>query len=528
MKNQGAAQCVVIGSGPSGIACAKALLERGAAVTIVDIGMELERDIQLKVQALAAQDPSGWTEGQIDSLKAPLEFTLSSEAPLKTVFRSSYPYQHPNPTRFQQTDTRCVVSQAKGGLSTVWGGHVMRYAAAQIRHWPVSNEDLDAGYAAAARMIKPTRPKGYDAIDDYFPTPYGYTHDHNLTHQGEFLLQKAVKYKAQLKKQGVVIGKSRLALSGGCKEVGLCLSGCPFYSIFQADRWLEETLQVEGALRYLGGREVIKIQGNILTGILRASGETFELTARKFFLAAGPLGSARIVFESLGLQELELPLAYHPYALTPLLFFKNFGGAPQERRHTLAQLFMEAWFPSVSQHPVHNQVSTYNPHIKEAVDALLTCYRLQAFAPWVCKLLLGRLGAVQSYLHSHEGGKITMNFRKTPEGTVLVLESPNSTQVHQKFGAFFRRTLGAFMRVGILPLFFMSKIGKPGTGNHIGACFPMAHQPGPLQTDVMGQLRQLPTLHIVDASVLPDLPAQTITFAIMANAHRIGSKCALE
>ncbi len=136
---------MVIGSGLSGIACAKALLERGAAVTIVDIGVELERDIQHKVQALATQDPSKWTEGQIDSLKAPLEFTRSSGVPLKTVFRSSYPYQQPDPVRFQQTDTRCVVSQAKGVLSAVWGGHVIRYAAAQIRHWPVSNEDLDAG-----------------------------------------------------------------------------------------------------------------------------------------------------------------------------------------------------------------------------------------------------------------------------------------------------------------------------------------------------------------------------------------------
>lgn len=528
MKDQRSAECVVIGSGPSGIACAKALLERGAVVTIVDIGMELERDIQLKVQALATQDPSKWTESQIDSLKAPLEFTRSSEAPLKTVFRSSFPYQAPDPMRFQQTDTRCVVSQAKGGLSTVWGGHVMRYAAAEISHWPISNADLDAGYAAAARIMKPTRPKDKDAIDEYFPAPYSYTHDHNLTRQGEILLSKAAQNEALFRKRGVVIGKSRLALSGGCKEVGLCLSGCPFFSIFQADRWLEETLQVEGALRYLGGREVIKIQGNTLTGILRASGEPFELTAQKFFLAAGPLGSARVVFESLGLQELELPLAYHPYALTPLLFFNNDVGAPRERRHTLAQLYMEAWFPSVSRYPVHNQISTYNPHIKDVVDTLLKSYRLQAVAPWVSKFLLGRLGAVQSYLHSDEGGKITINFRKTPDGTMLILDSPNSTQVHQKFGAFFRHALGAFVRLGVLPLFFMSKIGKPGTGNHIGSCFPMAHQPGDLQTDVMGQLPTLPTMHIVDASVLPDLPAQTITFAIMANAHRIGSKCTLE
>ena len=71
---------------------------------------------------------------------------------------------------------------------------------------------------------------------------------------------------ALLNKHGVVVGKSRLALSVGCKEVGLCLSGCPFFSIFQADRWLEETLQGESELQYLGGREVVKIHGNKLSG----------------------------------------------------------------------------------------------------------------------------------------------------------------------------------------------------------------------------------------------------------------------
>ena len=528
MTGQRSVECVVIGSGPSGIACAKALLERGAAVTIVDIGVQLEDNIRRQVQAVASQDPSIWTESQIDSLKAPLEFTGRSEAPLKTVFRSSYPYQPPDPNQIQQTDTRCVVSQAKGGLSTVWGGHVMRYAHSDIKHWPVSLQDLDAGYAAAAQIIKPTRPKDNDSLDDLFPSPYSYTHDHNLSRQGETLLRKAKQNVELLKKHGVVVGKSRLALSGGCKEVGLCLSGCPFFSIFQADRWLEEAIQGENKLQYLGGREVVKIHGNKLSGVMRETGKPFELTAQKFFLAAGVLGTARIVFESLDLQELELPLAYHPYALTPLLFLKNEVEAPRERRHTLAQLFMEVWLPAVSQYPVHNQVSTYNAHIKDAVEALLKRFGLQALRPWFSKFLLGRLGAVQSYLHSNEGGMITIQFHKYLEGTLLKLAPPISSAVHQKFSTYFRQTLWQFLRLGALPLTFMSKIGKPGTGNHIGSCFPMAHQPGEFQTDGMGQLRQLPTLHIVDASVLPDLPAQTITFTIMANAYRIGSKCALK
>ena len=325
-----------------------------------------------------------------------------------------------------------------------------------------------------------------------------------------------------------MIGKSRLALSGGCKEVGLYLSGCPLLSIFQADRWLEETLQVEGALRYLGGREVIKIQGDTLTGILRASGKPFELIAQKFFLAAGPLGSATIVFESLGLQELELPLAYHPYALTPLLFFKIFGGTPRERRHTLPQLFMESWIRTVSAHPIHNALSTYNLYVKDTLLSLLARLKLAKLNPLVLRIFVGRLGAVQSYLHSEEGGSIRMFFTRQPTGSLLQLASPSHIRISRKFGTFFLKSFRHFLRLGALPLFFMSKVGKPGDGNHIGACFPMSKSPREWQTNTLGQLKGMQTVHIVDASVLPDLPAQTITFTIMANAYRIGSICSIE
>jgi choline dehydrogenase-like flavoprotein len=35
-------------------------------------------------------------------------------------------------------------------------------------------------------------------------------------------------------------------------------------------------------------------------------------------------------------------------------------------------------------------------------------------------------------------------------------------------------------------------------------------------------LRGWRRIHLVDASVLPDIPATQITFSVMANAHRIG------
>src|SRR5207247_7939782 len=49
----------------------------------------------------------------------------------------------------------------------------------------------------------------------------------------------------------------------------------------------------------------------------------------------------------------------------------------------------------------------------------------------------------------------------------------------------------------------------------------MSARPGPLQTDPTGVLFGTKRVHVVDGSVLPDLPAQNSTLTIMANARRV-------
>ena len=55
----------------------------------------------------------------------------------------------------------------------------------------------------------------------------------------------------------------------------------------------------------------------------------------------------------------------------------------------------------------------------------------------------------------------------------------------------------------------------------------MRHTPTSIESDTLGQLPDLPSVHIVDASVLPNLPSSTYTYTIMANAHRIASEVAI-
>ncbi len=53
----------------------------------------------------------------------------------------------------------------------------------------------------------------------------------------------------------------------------------------------------------------------------------------------------------------------------------------------------------------------------------------------------------------------------------------------------------------------------------------MAEEPKELETNRLGKLNQYKRVSIVDSSIFPTIPAQSITFSIMANAYRIATEC---
>ncbi len=77
--------------------------------------------------------------------------------------------------------------------------------------------------------------------------------------------------------------------------------------------------------------------------------------------------------------------------------------------------------------------------------------------------------------------------------------------------------------LGFIPIVPMIKVEHPGRGYHSGGSFPMSHHPRGFQSDTLGRPLGWERIHLVDASVFPTIPATTITYTIMANAHRIAT-----
>ena len=63
-----------------------------------------------------------------------------------------------------------------------------------------------------------------------------------------------------------------------------------------------------------------------------------------------------------------------------------------------------------------------------------------------------------------------------------------------------------------------------GRGFHTGGTFPRRERPEGMETDLLGRPAGFERVSAVDATVLPSIPATTITLTVMANAHRIASE----
>ena len=63
-----------------------------------------------------------------------------------------------------------------------------------------------------------------------------------------------------------------------------------------------------------------------------------------------------------------------------------------------------------------------------------------------------------------------------------------------------------------------------GGSQHLGSSFKMSKKPKIFETDTYGRPFGFKKIHVIDSTVLPNLPTATIVFASMSNSLRISKK----
>ncbi len=510
---------LIVGSGPSAIACAHALLKAGGQVTLLDAGLVLEPERQGRLTRLTGKRPADWSAADTAFLK---EGMTAGDAgiPLKRAYGSDFPYRHPlGATAVSCTNAETKPSFATGGLSTVWGSAVLPYRQQDLVGWPVTEKELAIGYRGVSEFM-PLAART-DDLAALFPL---YTERHAplpASQQAEGFLAQLRQNQARLNGQGVFFGSSRLAVKApGCVACGLCMYGCPLRLIYSTDSILPQ-LHATGRLHYRSGFTVTAVEEIgprvRVHGVLR-DGSRSTMEGDRAFLGAGLLNTTSILLRSLGLYDKPVPIFDSQYFLLPMLRLKGTKDVVRESLHTLAQAFVEILDPRVSPYTVHLQVYTYNELFREPVEAKLG--RLRRYFP--IEAFLGRLLLIQGYLHSAHSAKIEAALRKTNQGDELHLQGVENGQTHPILRRLVKKLVGLVPATGVVPLVPLLQLGPAGRGFHSGGSFPMSASPGEGQSDVLGRPYGFRRVHAVDSSVFSSIAATTITYTAMANAWRIG------
>jgi choline dehydrogenase-like flavoprotein len=519
---------VVIGSGPAGVAAAQALADAGRQVTVLDAGDTIEPGRMDAFDALARSEPEAWTPALVQSARNSFPVTIK-HVPLKPAYGSLFPYALDDsdlPVRCEHAET--LPSLALGGLSNAWGASMLAVRDCDIRDWPITVKELAPHYEAVLRFVPLAAER--DELAATLPLYTDLPHQLRRTPQMETVLRHMRAHAPSLRSAGFSVGAARLAVttsadhSSYCRYSGLCLHGCPYRSIYNAAHTLEALVRDCG-VTYHGGVYVDRLAPGDDSVVIHAHqrgtpSARVEFSASRVLVACGAVSSTRLMLTSLGRTSHTSHLVDSQYFLIPMVSGHAAPVRIATQGNTLAQIFLELNDERLTRNGVHMQLYGYNDLMLSSLAARLpiSAERLeQILAP-----VFGRLIIIQGYLHSHDSPGVVVHLGAGAVRLVGEDQRDAVRTVHRLI----RHLAKSARPLGLLPLPGLTQVGLPGKGNHLGGSLPMRPAPGELETDTTGRLPDWDRVHVVDAAVLPSVPATTVTLSVMANAHRIAAAAA--
>lgn len=506
---------LVVGSGPAGLASAKALQALGQSVELIDVAYDLESDIEQQAESLSHRRFQEWSNDECQKLFPP-PVASSSGVERRFHFGSDFPYRIPKQFRIDAHNCKTEFSHGLGGLGNVWGAAILPYSDRQLNDWPLKQKDLANSYQNVLHYMPASG--ALDGLDASYPLFLNDVDGLKQNAPTQHFFEKLLSNEVNLKRQGIAYGRARLAVDAsdgknGCRYCGRCLDGCAYGAIFNP-RLSFQQLEREGLVIHKGKLVLeLKDEANsvIVLAIDVATGERLHLEAERVFLAAGQYATTTILARSLNLIDIPIPIQDSQYFFFPFFSYK---GHRSDIEFTLAEAFMEIENAAVSDETVHLQVYGRNRIIEDQVRSTLP-----AFFPR--QLVLDRLYIIQGFLSSKDSGSLQLTLTNArADGNDIRLEGVQNERamlVARRTQSLIRRVL---LKFGLVPPLNLNVV-PPGRSFHTGGSFPMSGTHEVLRSDILGRPAQFRNVHIVDSANFPNIAGSTIAYTIMANADRI-------
>lgn len=419
------------------------------------------------------------------------------------------------------------MSLGRGGLGAGWSAGVFPFSSEELAPMGLTLAEMQPHYDAVTDRVGVAGTQ--DDLSCFFQPSPGMLPPMEIDSNGEIVFQQYERKRAAMNSQGVFIGRPWMA---ACSRAHRGRGPHAYLDLeYWADmdksvyrpQWTLDELEREPNFTYLGRRFVERFEdagGRVQVHTTHADTGTAETHEASYLvMAAGALGSARIVLRSLGKYDTQVPMLCNAYSYAPTLNLKTLGKPMRDKRYSMAQLTAIVQLPG---RILQAQIFSYR--------SLMTFKLMKelpiAFRPALrmLQLLIPHFTILGIHHEDRPSPGKSLTLRRGRDGSSDVLEmryQPGAEEIAMQRKDE-QRMLGVMRKLGCVPL----KVIRPGHGAsiHYAGTFPIDPSgTGPLTCDRDSRLRACERVYLADGSVFPCLPPKGLTFNIMANADRVGA-----
>ncbi len=528
---------IVVGSGATGSIAAKTLLDMVAKVLLLDGGQNDDKYSGLIPDStfsdIRKSDPEQYRYFLGDDFEALCE--QSSRLPHLTPPRLSILAEVDRFLKFRSTSFLPIESLALGGLGRGWGLGCAVFSGNELRQASLPISEMDECYQTVANWIGIS-----GASDDATPYTIGNLKGSQPSIPCDGTAKRLLDhYKAKRTRflsDGFRLGRPALALLTQEKDgrSPTNLRDMDFYSDSGQSAWrpqiMVENLLHNPSFAYCANTLVTRFDElDEFVEVSALDMHTLKIKSyrcKRLVLAAGVLGTARIVLRSAGDTRSQLPLLCNPYTYIPCIVPQQIGVPNEDRKTGLAQLIL-----------IHDATGDQS----NIAQASIYSYRALMFFRLLNEMPLNMRDGrkiLQHLLSSFLIAGIHHPQTYTPNKYLIREYDPDSpTQdrlnivfelginERQSLDLRERNYMKALRRLGAWPMRRVQP--RFGASIHYAGTLPYSDSEKPFTLNASGKLARHKNVYVADGSGFTFLPAKGLTLSLMANAHRVAKAVGL-
>lgn len=375
-------------------------------------------------------------------------------------------------------NTEVLKSIGYGGLSNIWGGSICKVHKKDFKNWPIEYDEINKYYKKLDKHFR------FDGFDDLYSKEFNLKKINKNT--PNFFLNES-----ELLKEGIYFGNPRNIL-GKSKKI---LNSKEYFNELIKSKKINyiKNMKVQN---YIEKKKFVEIN---CVNIRTKKKLTFK--CKKLLLGCGAFQTSKILFNSEKISRLKL----RETKLIPSVWFVK---DKIKKNHKLTFLFNITY---LNRFKFHSQVYKIDMDLFKKLESNLPI--LKFFPGIVKKFIMNNFLIIFTYINQNNSNELIL--RKKKQKTYL----KKKTKILYSYSNI-KSLITRIFSNQIKNIFSLTSF-KFGYGYHFGSSLPMSGSRKMNNSDHLGRPFGKKRIHIIDSSILPEIPVNTISYTVMANAYRI-------